>query len=765
MENFKLNHWIIDVNSRVLSSQKANIVDSVFLTQLQLDLLIYLSQRPNQVVTNEQLIDALFSEQYINNHSNIEPQKQLSLRLEQTIEELSDRLGSEQQGVQFIEPVAHIGYRLLIVPEPVNRLQSKQGSINAYPLTSNNQKAKSNILSSAGLFALVVFIVLILTLAAIGLSYNEPPTAVTQKTNQTSNSQNIARVAVIPFSNNSEDSDDDYLGDGIAQELINSLANLTTINVLAHSSSFSYKGKRMNPYQIGSRLNAKYVLKGTVKRNKQQLSVTMQLLWVKTNIEVWSKTYKQPYRELLNLQHKMFIDISKQLKLPLSTKILVRNQQNSIDSRYGKGHMESYHNYLLGQSYAATPSATNLTRAINRFEQSVAHDPTFALAHARIAQLHLKQWSLNLIGQSNAKRKTLAALDKAFLLDPDLPEAHLTRGIFLAMQNKSQEAMKAYQQAIKLRPNYALALLQLAIEQHKQLDFENAEEAINKAITLDPNNPITQQVAAKNQLSMGELETGVKYLIKTIEQSSESAAVELTLAYWYSEFGYFDKSKQWAELAITKNQTDASAYIALANSEEDPQQRLMLLEQAKNKQQSENQFFNQIAETYYKHGDRIALHQYVRRNLYNDDKVLNNTRPEGSLMWAGIINMNAQQYLSAIKLFEKQLAQYKKRSENPTLQIKLANLLAYCYKKLNNNNKMMTMLKRSKRIQTDLIRNGLKTPTFVMEMVAYYVIAGEQTKAEQLLRNAMAKGWKLNRYIEHNPIFELLTSRQRYIIQ
>jgi hypothetical protein len=78
---------------------------------------------------------------------------------------------------------------------------------------------------------------------------------------------------------------------------------------------------------------------------------------------------------------------------------------------------------------------------------------------------------------------------------------------------------------------------------------------------------------------------------------------------------------------------------------------------------------------------------------------------------------------------------------------------------------MTTMLKRSKRIQADLIRKGLKTPAFVIEMVAYYVLADEQIKAEQLLRNAMSKGWKLNHYIEHNPIFELLTSRQKYMIQ
>ena len=78
---------------------------------------------------------------------------------------------------------------------------------------------------------------------------------------------------------------------------------------------------------------------------------------------------------------------------------------------------------------------------------------------------------------------------------------------------------------------------------------------------------------------------------------------------------------------------------------------------------------------------------------------------------------------------------------------------------------MTEMLKRSKRVQTDLIRNGLKTPAFVIEMVAYYTIADEQIKAEQLLRNATSKGWRLNSYILSNPIFELLSSRQRYMIQ
>ena len=286
------------------------------------------------------------------------------------------------------------------------------------------------------------------------------------------------------------------------------------------------------------------------------------------------------------------------------------------------------------------------------------------------------------------------------------------------------------------------------------------EAAINRALLLDPNNTLAHQHAAHNQLSMGELEQGIKHLVKTIDQASEDTSVELNLSKRYNEFGYQDKAHQWATV-----QNHPLTHITLALSATDIIQMHKHLNQAKQLLQDPKQYFNEIAQVYYQQAQFNSLAEHVKKHLYTDEGILNTAHSQQSLFWAGMVNIHNQQYLPAIKIFERQLAQYKSRSDNPNEQIKLSNLLAYCYKKLNNNNKMTTMLKRSKRVQSDLIRNGLKSPTFVIEMVAYYTIADEQTKADQLLRNASSKGWKLKSYIQSNPIFELLSTRQQYIIQ
>ena len=431
MDNFKLNHWIIDVKARLISIQNNQNNCTQILSEHQMAVLVVLAMNSEQILSVSQILQKIEE----NGQFSI-PSDASDLHRQQlidTIHRLKQLLESKSKAIEFIIGNPDIGYRLTSTAEPINPPQNKENSFNAFAFHHHSPQIKQSVFSSAGLIALFVFIVIIITLAIIGLSYNDPTTTVSNYTNSNSiNEQSVSRVAVIPFTNNSEDGDDEYLGDGIAQELINSLAGLTTIDVLAHASSFAYKGQRMNPYQIGSRLNAKYVLKGSVKKNKQQVSVTMQLLWVKNNIEVWSKTYNQPYSELLNLQHKMFIDISKQLKLPLPVKMLVSSPSQNDDNRYGQRRIEAYHHFLVAQSHSQKDQAIQLTKAVNRYGQAIAEDATFALAYAQLAKVHIKQWQLGYIGRSNAERKAQVSLDKAFLLSPNLPEAYLTKGILEA---------------------------------------------------------------------------------------------------------------------------------------------------------------------------------------------------------------------------------------------------------------------------------------------------------------------------------------------
>ena len=764
MDNFKLNHWLIDVNGRMISKPNDPSSSPKVLNEYEMAVLVFLSLRPNQLITVKQIVNQMLDEQSGSSMAvSIEQHQQALIT---TINKLKEHFAGQSDAIEIIIGSPEIGYRLTVNPEPIFIPQSKQGSINAFAFHQQSSNGKQTIFSSAGLIALIIFIALIITLAALGLSYDEPTTKVSNyNTNNSGDTISIPRIAVIPFNNKSEDGDDDYLGDGIAQELINNLAALSNIDVLAHSSSFSYKDKRMNPYQIGSRLNAKYVLKGSVKKDKQQIAITMQLLWVKNNIEVWSKTYQQPYSQLINLQQRMFIDISKQLNLPLPVNLLVPSGAQTKNSRYGQKRIEAYHHYLVAKSYSKNSQANQLTKAISRLNQAIAEDATFALAYTLLAEIYIKQWQLGYIGRSNAERKAQVALDKAFLLSPDLPEAFLVKGKLQAGSQQLTQARQSFEQAIKLRPNYAEAHLQLGIDLQQQTLFNQAQGPIERAISLDPNNTKAHQQAAINELSMGELEQGIKHLVKTIDQSSSDISVEMTISDWYVQYGDNEKAHQWATVALTKVPNDPRIHIALAKSANSNEQAEHHLNQAQQLSTEQKQYFDLIAQVYYQKSKQQQLNQYVQQHLYSPDGTVDTSNDKYALVWAGINHINNKQYQQAIKLLEHHLNSYQTRTDNPTEQIKLSNLLAYCYKKLNNNNKMTEMLKRSKRVQTDLIRNGLKTPAFVIEMVAYYTIADEQSKAEQLLRNATSKGWRLNSYILSNPIFELLSSRQRYMIQ
>ena len=157
MENFKLNHWFIDIKSCMVTTQDEDT--TILLTQREMELLLYLCQRPNQVITTEELIGDIWSGQQTPDNNLLD-----------TILSLKDTFKADLVNPSCIETIPHIGYRLLATPELITPPQSQQGSFNAFAFERNRPKLRNSLFSSAGLFALVIFITMIVALAAIGLS-------------------------------------------------------------------------------------------------------------------------------------------------------------------------------------------------------------------------------------------------------------------------------------------------------------------------------------------------------------------------------------------------------------------------------------------------------------------------------------------------------------------------------------------------------------------------------------------------------------------
>ncbi|NQZ06213.1 MAG: winged helix-turn-helix domain-containing protein [Algicola sp.] len=745
MDNFKLKNWIVDVKSRQLRAQGQEL-RTTELPKLVMDVLIYFTQHPGEVVNNEQLAKALLPD--------VEKAED---EVAQAVQKLVDVFGDTTADNQVIEPLGDRGYRLVATPQPVIRSTDSPSPVTATSFALKNKKkhGAKHAYGSLGLVVLVAFFGLII--GFVGLSiYKQTPVYSSNVNSGAKQRGDVSLLAVLPFRNISGDNTFNYISDGLTEEIINSLSNRTSTDIIASTTSFNYANKINNTFRIGRALNATYVLTGNVKRSKDRLKITVHLTSTIQQTTIWTHTYERQYEDLVAIKSAIVFDVTKQLNLP-------GKKPAKIANRIGQGNIEAYDAYMQGLDHSKQITASSLKKAVQLFQQAINKDSQFAQAYVGLADTLLLQMRHGFLPQQGAANMAKQALDKALQISPNLAHAYASYGLLRANTGQQLAAIVLYQKAIKLKPNDAAAQLGLGILRHNRLELNQAKKVLSRALKLDPEQPSVNRYVGLNLLAMGELENGIKYLTQSIDSTSETVDIELELARWYNHYGKRDKTNQWAKVAYGKAPEHHLAAIAMAFGASDKTSMHHWLEKARMLDPDEQVNFLPNVNLFYYQGDSDSLSQYVNRILFTDAGQLDTSKPVLWQLWAGIGKINEQDYQQAVRLLEIALIHYKAPTSSPLEQLQLVNQLAFAYSKLSDNDNMTKQLGRSKDIQRHLLSHGVRTPFLVAHMVAYYTLMGEQNKAEQLLQNARLRGWNLNRYITSNPIFELLPSRASYI--
>jgi adenylate cyclase len=288
-------------------------------------------------------------------------------------------------------------------------------------------------------------------------------------------------VAVLPFVNMSADKSDEYLSDGMTEELLNALAKVPNLRVPGRTSCFAFKGKSGEAIfrDVGEKLHVRFVLEGSVRKAGKQLRITAQLIKAADGFHVWSETYDREMTNVLTIQS----EIAGKVVTALKGKLGVDDAQ-----QLAKKPTESpaaYDLYLNGHHAFLKNTEAGWKEARRYFEQAIQRDPSYALAYTGLADTY--SWAgIALVpsGEAWAKAKELA--QKALTLDPNLADAHLSLGIVLASTFDWSEAEKALRRAIALNPNLAFAYDQLGWVKTVCGDFEEGLSLIQKATELDP---------------------------------------------------------------------------------------------------------------------------------------------------------------------------------------------------------------------------------------------------------------------------------------
>ena len=290
---------------------------------------------------------------------------------------------------------------------------------------------------------------------------------------------------MLPFVNMSADKNDEYLSDGMTEELLNVLAKVKGLRVPGRSSSFSFKGKNEEGIFriVGEQLHVQTVLEGSVRKAGNKLRITAQLINVADGFHLWSETYDRDMTDILAIQS----DVARQVVQALQVQLGV--EDTLALARKSTENAEAHRLYLLGRYHFVKATQAGWSDAIQAFNQAIQLDPSYALADCGLAD------NYNFLGGSfmpgkEAWAKEKDAAQKAVSLDPNLADAHLSLALALAGDFDWPGMNREMNRALELNPNLALARDQFAWLLTVHGRFDEAVAQSRKAVELDPLSPL-----------------------------------------------------------------------------------------------------------------------------------------------------------------------------------------------------------------------------------------------------------------------------------
>jgi TolB-like protein/tetratricopeptide (TPR) repeat protein len=257
--------------------------------------------------------------------------------------------------------------------------------------------------------------------------------------------------AVLPLENLSGDASQDYFSDGMTDELITELGQISEVRVISRTSVMTYKGARRPLPQIARELSVDAVVEGTVLRSGSRVRITAQLIQASTDMHLWAQTYEGELRDTLALQNKVARTIAQQIRVKLKPQ--ERSESKIVNP-------EAHEAYLKGRYFWNRRTGEGLRMAVDYFNQAIAKDPNYAQAYSGLADSYalMGDWEYGVLAPKEAFPKAMAAATKALALDNALGEAHTSLAFSLDLFDWDwQSAEREYKQAVELSPSYATA--------------------------------------------------------------------------------------------------------------------------------------------------------------------------------------------------------------------------------------------------------------------------------------------------------------------
>jgi TolB-like protein/Tfp pilus assembly protein PilF len=319
-------------------------------------------------------------------------------------------------------------------------------------------------------------------------------------------------IAIMPFRNLSNDSTQAYFCDGIMEEILNNLQRVNEFTVRSRTSTEQYRTTTKIPETIGKELNVNYLIEGSVGKEDNNLKIWVNLINVKTNKSIWSNDYTREMKQIFSLQSEIAKEIAAGLKTILSPEELIQ-----IDKKL-TNNLEAYNYYLHGNEYRRRSfEKQDFEIAIKMYTKAVELDPNFAQAYVKISLCYIQLNWFHYDRSMDWLAKSKEAIDAAFKIDPNLPDAHLALGNYYYMGFLNYtEALKQVSIAEEKLVNNPECIYLKANIYRRAGEWSLAMENYLKASELDPGLPATVVNVAITYSLLGEYQEAEKYFKKAL---------------------------------------------------------------------------------------------------------------------------------------------------------------------------------------------------------------------------------------------------------
>ncbi|HEV8598737.1 MAG TPA: protein kinase [Gemmatimonadales bacterium] len=364
-------------------------------------------------------------------------------------------------------------------------------------------------------------------------------------------------IAVLPFVNMSNDPENEYFSDGVAEDIINALTKIQALRVASRTSTFAFKGKNEDIGEIGRKLKVATVLEGSVRKAGARLRVTAQLVSVADGNNLWSERYDRQLEDVFEIQDEIAGNIVKALRVVLS-----EGEKRAIEKAPTE-NIEAYEYYLRGRKFFHQWSRTGIQYARRMFERAIDIDPNYAIAFAGIADccaflyMYWDGSRANLEGAETASRK---ALDLA----PELAETHASRGFALTLSGDYPGAVREFETAIRLNPNLYEAHYLYARAHMQEGKLEEAVRQFMEAARLRPEDYQALLLVQGPLRGLGRheevqkvLRAGLQLAEKHLELNPDDARALYLGGTALVQLGERERALDWAGRARAANESDS----------------------------------------------------------------------------------------------------------------------------------------------------------------------------------------------------------------